>query len=263
MKTELLLGAGALYFLLKSKKRKKEDYDVKTYRDITLHEVLNLPENQRWLEKSLREAETINNILFLILTQMAGKLAGSSEKTLIASNGTDANTENAFKAIEDFITNSEILKFFKSILGGTIGEMLAKPYGRLYLGFEDLRKYAAALWFYDNVTVTLSQKFTHVPTVARLTINEIAEQYPAEFRLYNTYGRLFTKTKDEGKNNTNLPGGHYFITSIHHIRPGNNLETLIEILDEFDVKKLIVKCLVPSKPIAILSSKNFYTTVDP
>jgi len=266
MKTELLLGAGALYLLLKSRKRKKEpekESDAKTYKDIALQEVINLPENQRWLEKSQMNASIINTAINLTFLRAANLLISGVDKVLIGSNENDEGTKNAFTLVKDFISTSAIADFIKKNLGGSIGEMVVKPFGRIYMGFEDLRKYAAAIWFYDGITVLLSQKFTHYPLANKLTINDIATKYPTDFRLYDSLGRRYILTKDENKNNANLPGGHYFIASLHYFRPLETLERLITILDEFDIKKLISEKLIPSKPIAILSGKNLYTTVDP
>jgi len=267
MKTELLLGAGALYLLLKSRKGKKEpgkEPDAKTYRDIALQEVINLPENQRWLESSLMNASVINAAINFSFLRAANILTGGADKVLIGSNTTDEGTKNAFSFVKDFFSGSAIVDFIKKNLGGSIGEMIAKPFGTMYMGFDDLRKYAAAIWFYENITVLLSQRFTYYPAEDNiLTIKMIASKYPPDFLLYDSTGRKYQLTKNEQENNATLPGGVYFIASLHHFRPLEKLERLITILDEFDIEKLISIKVVPSKPIAILSGKNLYTTVDP
>ena len=269
MKTDLLLGAGILYLLLKSKKGKKEfkerkkDDIIKTYKDIALQEVINSPTNQKWLENSLKEAEYTNNMLTMVFSQFTKKLLGGTDKALVSSNSTDTGTENTFNSIKSFITNAVTLDFFKSIFGKSIGEMLTNPYGRLYIGFEDLRKYAAALWFHDNTTVTLSQKFTHVGAVP-LTPEIIRKaKFPPNFRIYNVAGRLYRITGNARENNANLPAGDYFLTSIHYFSPGTTIERLVTDLDYFDIKKRISTSLITTEPLAILLSKNFYTTVDP
>lgn len=227
----------------------------KTYRQLALQEIINNPENQKFLQDKQKDAEQLNSAITMGLSNFAN----INTDTPIATTDLDND-----EAVKDYYNNVYKEQFranaisLGEYLGRTALDKLLKGQDIVYITKSQVFKYADLIYFYTDVKGVISQKLTVIRGGIRVSdvFNFLRLAGIDNFNLVDMSGRKITSGT--------LSAGVYILFSKFELQAGERLSKMLKMFNNYANLNWTGNFgILGNVPMIVLTGSNLYSYVDP